>query len=367
MPLARSSAAATARTLADVWAGSPRAHLGTTVAGFPNLFLLLGPNTGLGHNSMVFMIESQIDLRHRRAARDARARRRDRRGPARGPGGLQRASSTPAWRARVWTTRLLELVPGRQRAQHDAVARLDVALPAADAPLRPGRARAVRRSHPDRRRWRRERTTAPLTGRRRARAGLGSARMTAMAEPELVEREGEVRALAALLEDALAGEGRFALIEGPAGIGKTRLLPSRPPARRGRGGAACCARAAASSSASSRSASCASSSSRGSPTPRGASARWPAPPRPARPVFDELEPAPSADGATPRSRRCTGSSGSRSTSPPTARWCSPSTTCTGATAVAALPGLPGAPARGPAGPGRRRRCGRPSPAPTRRC
>jgi cation diffusion facilitator CzcD-associated flavoprotein CzcO len=46
--------------LADVWAGSPRAHLGTTVAGFPNLFLLLGPNTGLGHTSVVVMIESQI-------------------------------------------------------------------------------------------------------------------------------------------------------------------------------------------------------------------------------------------------------------------------------------------------------------------
>lgn len=36
------------------------AYLGTTVAGFPNLFMLTGPNTGLGHNSMVFMIESQV-------------------------------------------------------------------------------------------------------------------------------------------------------------------------------------------------------------------------------------------------------------------------------------------------------------------
>ncbi len=35
------------------------AYLGTSVAGFPNLFFLLGPNTGLGHSSMVFMIESQ--------------------------------------------------------------------------------------------------------------------------------------------------------------------------------------------------------------------------------------------------------------------------------------------------------------------
>jgi cation diffusion facilitator CzcD-associated flavoprotein CzcO len=46
--------------LSDVWAGSPRSHRGSTVPGFPNLFMLLGPNTGLGHNSMVYMIESQI-------------------------------------------------------------------------------------------------------------------------------------------------------------------------------------------------------------------------------------------------------------------------------------------------------------------
>jgi cation diffusion facilitator CzcD-associated flavoprotein CzcO len=47
--------------LVDAWKGSPRAHLGCTVAGFPNLFLLLGPNTGLGHNSMIYMLESQIN------------------------------------------------------------------------------------------------------------------------------------------------------------------------------------------------------------------------------------------------------------------------------------------------------------------
>jgi cation diffusion facilitator CzcD-associated flavoprotein CzcO len=39
---------------------SLEAYKGVTVAGFPNLFLLLGPNTGLGHTSVVFMIESQI-------------------------------------------------------------------------------------------------------------------------------------------------------------------------------------------------------------------------------------------------------------------------------------------------------------------
>ncbi|TDO45935.1 cation diffusion facilitator CzcD-associated flavoprotein CzcO [Kribbella sp. VKM Ac-2527] len=36
------------------------AHLGITVAGYPNLFLLVGPNTVLGHSSMVFMIEAQV-------------------------------------------------------------------------------------------------------------------------------------------------------------------------------------------------------------------------------------------------------------------------------------------------------------------
>jgi cation diffusion facilitator CzcD-associated flavoprotein CzcO len=44
----------------DAWADGIEAHHGITVAGFPNLFFLLGPNTGLGHNSVVFMIESQV-------------------------------------------------------------------------------------------------------------------------------------------------------------------------------------------------------------------------------------------------------------------------------------------------------------------
>jgi hypothetical protein len=49
------------QTLADAWRdGGPQAYLGTTVAGFPNLFLMIGPNTGLGHTSMVYMIESQL-------------------------------------------------------------------------------------------------------------------------------------------------------------------------------------------------------------------------------------------------------------------------------------------------------------------
>jgi cation diffusion facilitator CzcD-associated flavoprotein CzcO len=46
--------------LQDAWRGGAEAYHGITVAGFPNFFLLLGPNTGLGHNSVVFMIESQV-------------------------------------------------------------------------------------------------------------------------------------------------------------------------------------------------------------------------------------------------------------------------------------------------------------------
>jgi cation diffusion facilitator CzcD-associated flavoprotein CzcO len=48
------------RDLAKEWAAEGmRTHMGIAVSGFPNLFFLLGPNTALGHNSVVFMIESQ--------------------------------------------------------------------------------------------------------------------------------------------------------------------------------------------------------------------------------------------------------------------------------------------------------------------
>ena len=49
------------RLMSEMWSGSPRAYLGTSVPGFPNFFLFLGPNTGLGHSSMILMIEAQIE------------------------------------------------------------------------------------------------------------------------------------------------------------------------------------------------------------------------------------------------------------------------------------------------------------------
>jgi cation diffusion facilitator CzcD-associated flavoprotein CzcO len=44
----------------DAWGARMTAYLGVTVSGFPNFFMLLGPNTGLGHNSVVLMIEAQV-------------------------------------------------------------------------------------------------------------------------------------------------------------------------------------------------------------------------------------------------------------------------------------------------------------------
>ena len=59
-PIARRLHGGGGQSLSEVWNGSPQAFLGTTVAGFPNLFLLYGPNLNLGHSSIVYMLEAQI-------------------------------------------------------------------------------------------------------------------------------------------------------------------------------------------------------------------------------------------------------------------------------------------------------------------
>jgi cation diffusion facilitator CzcD-associated flavoprotein CzcO len=48
------------RDLNEVWRDGPEAYLGLTVSGFPNLFILYGPNTNLGVGSIIYMLESQI-------------------------------------------------------------------------------------------------------------------------------------------------------------------------------------------------------------------------------------------------------------------------------------------------------------------
>ncbi len=65
-PMAAKVRAADGRTMRDHWGGSALAYLGTAVAGFPNLFWITGPNTGLGHSSMIYMIEVPVHLHRRR-------------------------------------------------------------------------------------------------------------------------------------------------------------------------------------------------------------------------------------------------------------------------------------------------------------
>src|SRR3954465_8876429 len=61
LPIAERIVGRSGRSLAEEWAGTGMAaYKGTTVHGFPNLFMMTGPNTGQGHTSVVFVIESQV-------------------------------------------------------------------------------------------------------------------------------------------------------------------------------------------------------------------------------------------------------------------------------------------------------------------
>jgi cation diffusion facilitator CzcD-associated flavoprotein CzcO len=60
-PIADAIVGAGGRRLSAAWSPTMRAYLGTSVTGFPNMFMLLGPNTGLGHTSVVLMVEAQLE------------------------------------------------------------------------------------------------------------------------------------------------------------------------------------------------------------------------------------------------------------------------------------------------------------------
>jgi cation diffusion facilitator CzcD-associated flavoprotein CzcO len=62
------------RDLHEQWKDGASAYLGTVVPGFPNLFVVYGPNTNLGHNSIIVMIEAQVGwvVQAVRALRDRR-------------------------------------------------------------------------------------------------------------------------------------------------------------------------------------------------------------------------------------------------------------------------------------------------------
>ncbi|HJQ47793.1 MAG TPA: NAD(P)/FAD-dependent oxidoreductase, partial [Amycolatopsis sp.] len=91
------------RSLRQDWAAGMAAYYGMTVAGFPNMFILVGPNTGLGHNSIVFMIEAQTEyLAKLLALADARNAKTVTPTPEaqnRFTAAIQRALTTQVWSA----------------------------------------------------------------------------------------------------------------------------------------------------------------------------------------------------------------------------------------------------------------------------
>jgi cation diffusion facilitator CzcD-associated flavoprotein CzcO len=60
MPIAERVTGRDGRTLEQTWGGSPTGYLGTVISGFPNLFMILGPNVGNGHTSATVLIELQV-------------------------------------------------------------------------------------------------------------------------------------------------------------------------------------------------------------------------------------------------------------------------------------------------------------------
>ena len=131
------------RTLASEWAEVPRAYLGTSVPGFPNMFLLYGPNTNGGAGSVVFVIEAAMRACHC-GPRGARACGR---APDRGPAGdgrgvRPRAAHRP--RRNRLAHRLHELVRRRERQRPEPVA---VAVEHLSTPHGAPRARRLRAQH----------------------------------------------------------------------------------------------------------------------------------------------------------------------------------------------------------------------------
>ncbi|MFD4325318.1 flavin-containing monooxygenase [Nocardioides sp. NPDC058538] len=62
MPVSDLIRGADGRALAEHWAGSPEAYQGTSVSGFPNAFVVLGPSLGTGHGSAFAVAESQVAM-----------------------------------------------------------------------------------------------------------------------------------------------------------------------------------------------------------------------------------------------------------------------------------------------------------------
>ena len=109
------------RTLAEEWAGVPRAYLGMSVPGFPNMFLLYGPNTNGGTGSVIYTIEAGMEPRDRRAGRARACGRAPDRGAAPGSRRIRSRAARRARRNRL-ARGLYELVRGRERQRPQSMA-----------------------------------------------------------------------------------------------------------------------------------------------------------------------------------------------------------------------------------------------------
>jgi cation diffusion facilitator CzcD-associated flavoprotein CzcO len=142
-PIAERIRGRAGRSLAEIWDGSPKAHLGTTVAGFPNLFMMLGPNTAnRAHLGCLHDRESD-QPRARRDPNARRARPAELRAASRGAGGLRRQRRCAHARDGLVHRRLRQLVHRPNRSRLGAVARLHLAVPPPPRPLRRARVPAA--------------------------------------------------------------------------------------------------------------------------------------------------------------------------------------------------------------------------------
>ncbi len=121
-------------SLRDKWSDGAYAYLGMAVPGFPNFFMLYGPNTNVGSNSVIFMLEAQARyivraLKHMRRKRKSYVAVR----PA-DDGGLHRQDRRVDGGHRVADT-VQQLLPRRQRPGGDTVAAQRSGVLGDDPPL----------------------------------------------------------------------------------------------------------------------------------------------------------------------------------------------------------------------------------------
>ncbi len=148
MPIGDRVRGADGRTLAEHWKDGMAALRGCAVDGFPNLLLIIGPNTGLGNSSMVLMIESAAQLRGRLPAHPGVHRRRRAGRPPRGGARLERRDCSSGWAARCGDRRLHAAGTWTPGPQHHAVAGHHRRVPARHPADRPGGVRRRARRGP---------------------------------------------------------------------------------------------------------------------------------------------------------------------------------------------------------------------------